>query len=91
LANHKSAIKRGRQNTKRRERNKIIRTRLKNVTKSVRLSARQAKQKEEPEIALKILNNAKSEIDIAAKKGVIHKNTAARKISRLTKLINKAA
>jgi len=88
LANHKSAIKRGRQNTKRRERNKIIKTSIKNVTKNVRQNAN---NKEGAEIALKILDNAKSAIDIAAKKGVIHKNTAARKISRLTKLVNKAA
>ncbi len=88
MANHKSAIKRGRQNTKRRERNKIIRTGIKNVTKSVRLNAQ---EKEGPEIAIKTLDKAKSAIDKAAKKGVIHKRTAARKISRLTKLVNKAA
>lgn len=34
------------------------------------------------------LNDAKAMIDKAAKKGVIHKKTAARKISRLTKLVN---
>ena len=88
MANHKSAIKRARQNEKRRERNKIIRTRIKNVTKNVRLNAQ---NKEGSEIALKTLDNAKSAIDKAAKKGVIHPNTAARKISRLTKLVNKAA
>jgi small subunit ribosomal protein S20 len=36
------------------------------------------------------LNTAKSAIDKAAKKGVIHRNTAARKISRLTKQVNAA-
>jgi small subunit ribosomal protein S20 len=34
------------------------------------------------------LNQAKSVLDTAAKKGVIHRNTAARKISRLAKLAN---
>ena len=88
MANHKSAVKRARQNEKRRERNKIVRTGIKNVTKNVRLVAQ---EKEDREIVLKTLNNAKSVIDKAAKKGVIHKNTASRKISRLTKLVNKAA
>ena len=88
MANHKSAVKRARQNEKRRERNKIVRTGIKNVTKNVRLIVQ---KKEEREIILKTLDNAKSAIDKAAKKGVIHKNTAARKISRLTKLVNKAA
>ncbi len=88
MANHKSAVKRARQNEKRRERNKIVRTGIKNVTKNVRHNAQ---KKEDREIALKRLDNAKSAIDKAAKKGVIHKNTAARKISRLTKLVNKAA
>jgi len=40
------------------------------------------------EEALKELNNAKSVIDKAAKKGVIHKKTASRKISRLSKHVN---
>lgn len=88
MANHKSAIKRGRQNTKRRERNMTIKTRVKNVTKNVRQCA---DNKKDPETAYETLNNAKSEIDKAAKKGVIHKRTAARKISRLTKLINQTA
>ena len=88
MANHKSAIKRARQNEKRRERNKTIKTGIKNVTKNVRLNAQKT---EDREIALKRLDNAKSAIDKAAKKGVIHKNTASRKISRLTKLVNKAA
>ncbi len=88
MANHKSAIKRARQNEKQRERNKMIKTRIKNVTKNVRLIVQ---KKEGREIALETLDNAKSVIDKAAKKGVIHKNTAARKISRLTKLVNKTA
>jgi small subunit ribosomal protein S20 len=40
------------------------------------------------EAALAKLNTAQSIIDKAAKKGVIHKKTAARKISRLSKLVN---
>ncbi|MFC1814981.1 30S ribosomal protein S20 [Thermodesulfobacteriota bacterium] len=84
MANHKSAIKRARQNIERRNRNKSTKTKVKSVVKNVRLAAIE-KSKEE---ALKELNAAKSVIDNAAKKGVIHNNTAARKISRLSRLIN---
>ncbi|MBW1693273.1 MAG: 30S ribosomal protein S20 [Deltaproteobacteria bacterium] len=84
MANHKSAIKRARQNEKRRLRNKSVKTRVKNIVKNVRLAVNE-KSKEE---ALKELNTAQSTIDRAAKKGVIHKRTASRKISRLSKQVN---
>jgi small subunit ribosomal protein S20 len=84
LANHKSALKRAKQNEIRRLRNKTAKTRTKNATKSVHL----ALSGDSPEDAMAKLNEAKSIIDNAAKKGVIHKNTAARKISRLTKQVN---
>jgi small subunit ribosomal protein S20 len=84
LANHKSALKRACQNEKKRLRNKATKTRIKNVTKDVRLAVNDASVED----AKKTLNAAKSTIDNAAKKGVIHKKTAARKVSRLTKLVN---
>jgi small subunit ribosomal protein S20 len=84
LANHKSAVKRAAQNEKRRLRNKSVKTRIKNITKSVRLIV---KEKSGAEVTA-ILTRAQSVIDNAAKKGVIHKKTAARKISRLYKLVN---
>jgi len=83
LANHKSAIKRARQNVERRYRNKSTKTKVKSVVKNVRLAASEKSQEE----ALKELHAAQSVIDNATKKGVIHKNTAARKISRLSRLI----
>ena len=83
MANHKSAIKRARQNIERRRRNKSTKSKVKSVIKNVRLATGE-KSKEE---AIKELNAAKSVIDNAAKKGVIHKNTAARKVSRLSRLI----
>ena len=86
MANHKSALKRARQNEIRRMRNKSYRTRVNNVTKQVRL----AEGESSGETITTQLNIAKSVIDIAAKKGVIHKNTAARKISRLSKFANTA-
>lgn len=83
MANHKSALKRARQNEIRRIRNKSLKTRTKNVTKSVL----QAVDEKSIETARSELDSAKSAIDRAAKKGVIHKNTAARKISRLSRLV----
>jgi len=84
LANHKSALKRARQNEIRRMRNKSYRTRVNNVTKQLRL----AEGESSGETITTNLNIAKSVIDIAAKKGTIHKKTAARKISRLSKFAN---
>ena len=83
MANHKSALKRATQNEIRRIRNKSTKTRIKKVTKEVRLSLNE----DSSEMTLKKLNTAQSLIDKAAKKGVIHKKTAARKISRLSKLV----
>jgi len=83
LANHKSALKRATQNEIRRIRNKSTKTRIKKVTKEVRLSLNE----DSSEMTLKKLNTAQSLIDKAAKKGVVHKKTAARKISRLSKLV----
>jgi len=87
LANHKSALKRARQNEIRRIRNKSVRTRIKGIVKEVR----QAVSESEGVVSQEKLNAAKSVIDKAAKKGVLHKKTAARKISRLSKLINAAS
>ena len=83
MANHRSAIKRARQNEDRRLRNRMTRTQVKNVVKSVRLAA----DEKSPETAA-TLKQAQSIIDKAAKKGTLHKRTAARKISRLSRLVN---
>ena len=83
MANHKSALKRARQNTIRRMRNKAVRTRVKSIVKDVRTAAQAS-----PETAAQTLDQAKSIIAKAAKKGTLHKRTAARKISRLAKLVN---
>jgi small subunit ribosomal protein S20 len=87
LANHKSAIKRARQNEIRRLRNKGTKTKIKSIVKDVRSSVGEASG-EETKVKM---NTAQSVIDKASKKGVIHKRTAARKISRLTKLANSAS
>ena len=86
LANHKSALKRAKQSETKRLRNKAVKTRVKHTVKAVY----EAAGGESPETAPSHLLAAKSVIDKAAKKGVIHKKTAARKISRLSKMVNKA-
>ena len=84
MANHKSALKRARQNELRRLRNKSTKSRIKSLVKQVRTSTGDSSEKD----TMFKLNAAQSTIDKASKKGVIHKRTAARKISRLTKLVN---
>lgn len=87
MANHKSALKRARQNEDHRMRNKSTKTRVKSVIKDLRAAAvQQPGQDLTPD-----LNIAKSVIDKAAKKGCLHPNTAARKISRMSKLLNSTA
>jgi small subunit ribosomal protein S20 len=82
VANIKSQIKRNLQNEKARLRNKAVRSELKTRVKVV-LTAAESGAEETPE-ALRL---AIKRIDKAAAKGVIHKNAAARKKSRLTKRI----
>ena len=84
MANHKSALKRARQNEIRRIRNKSVKTRVKNIVKDLKLAIDGESKEAVPEK----LNAAKSAVDKAAKKGVLHRRTAARKISRLSRLAN---
>lgn len=84
MANHKSAVKRNKQNAVRNARNTHIRSTMRTYVKQVR----DAVAKEDAEAAKVALEKAVPFIDKAATKGVIHKATASRKISRLTKLVN---
>jgi small subunit ribosomal protein S20 len=86
LANHKSAIKRAKQSEARRLRNRTRKTRMKNVIKSVE----EAIASKSPEAAQERLKEAISVIDRTAARGVIHKNNAARKISRLSRRVSTA-
>lgn len=81
MANIKSAIKRNRQNIKRRMRNRIFRGQARTFIRDARLSLVEENLDEARETTLK----AVKALDIAAKKGVIHKNNAARRKSRLMK------
>lgn len=86
MAITKSARKALRQNIKRRERNLIYRNKIKDLIKEARFLVAQKKTKE----AKNLLPQVYKVLDKAAKTGVIKKNAAARKKSRITKLVNKA-
>lgn len=86
MANHKSAIKRHKQSVKRAARNRTVKTRIKNVVKSVRAAIKADDQA----AATQLLSTATFSLDKAATKGVIHWKKAARKISRLAKALNAA-
>ena len=83
MANIKSQIKRNRQNEKARQRNKMVRSELQTRTKKVLTAA------ENGEETAEALKAAIRRIDTAATKGVLHKNTAARKKSRLVKQVRR--
>ena len=82
VANIKSQIKRNKQNEKRRIRNKAVRSELRTRTKSAITAADTGAENvaEAERLAMK-------RIDKAANKGVIHKNAAARRKSRLAKRV----
>jgi small subunit ribosomal protein S20 len=81
MANHKSAEKRVRQNAKRNAINRSNRTGLRTQIKKLR-TALAGHDKAQ---SVELLNPTISSIDKAVNKGIIHKNTAARYKSRLTK------
>jgi len=81
LANIKSAIKRNRQNIKRRLRNRQFRGTARSYIKRARI----AMEEGEKEMARTETLNAVRALDKAVSKGVIHKNNAARRKSRLMK------
>jgi small subunit ribosomal protein S20 len=83
LANIKSAIKRNKQNEKRRVRNRIYRGEARTYV----ARARTAIEGKDAEAAKTATLVAISALDKAAQKGVLHKNNAARRKSRLMKLL----
>jgi small subunit ribosomal protein S20 len=80
LANHKSAIKKIKQDEKRRLRNKSVRTRYRGLVKAVRIAIESGNA----ENAQAALATAAPYLQRAASKGVVHCNKAARHLSRLT-------
>lgn len=87
MANIKSAKKRILVNQTKALRNKSIRSSVKTAIKKVHAAV----ELNDKEQALSLLRDATKSIDMACTKGVYHKNNAARKISRLTNLVNKLA
>jgi small subunit ribosomal protein S20 len=84
LATHLSAMKRAKQNEKRRLRNLYIKTHVKSSTKKVRMAV----EMKDMEGAQKALLKAIPLIQKAHSKGVFHKKASIRKISRLTRKVN---
>ena len=84
MANHKSALKRIKQTKVRTERNRFYKTRIKNITKAV-LTAIESADKE---VALTKMKEANKYLHHCVSKGILKKETAARKVSRLQTKVN---
>ncbi|MGI8759327.1 MAG: 30S ribosomal protein S20 [Acidimicrobiales bacterium] len=83
MANIKSQIKRNLQNEKRRVRNKAVRSELRTRTRAAMAATESGADDREAVVRLAV-----KRIDQAASKGVIHKNTAARRKSRLMRRVS---
>ena len=87
MANHKSALKRIKQSEKRRLRNRQVNSQLKTVLKSFYSAV---DEKTEGTDMVEVHRKTVSEIGRAATKGILHKKTADRKISRITAYMQKS-
>ena len=85
MANHKSAVKKIRQDIQRRATNRMHRTRLRSQVKKIR----KALEDGDAETARGLLPGTLSLIDHSAKLGVVQDNAAARTKSRITRAVNK--
>jgi len=83
MANIRSQIKRNRQNEARRRRNQAARSELKTRAKTA-IAAADAGDAEAAAAALRL---AQERLDTAAAKGTLHRRTAARRMSRLTRRV----
>ncbi|MDA3966576.1 MULTISPECIES: 30S ribosomal protein S20 [Helicobacter] len=87
MANHKSAEKRIRQTIKRTERNRYYKTRIKNMTRALN----EAVLANDVSKAQELLKNINKSFHSYVSKGILTKNTAARKVSRLNVAVKKIA
>lgn len=87
MANIQSAKKRMRQNVKRRERNRYHRARVRTAIRKLRAQIEAG----ETETAQSLLPDTLKLIDSTVSKGVLHRNTAARYKSRLTRAVQSMA
>ncbi|MBI4844216.1 MAG: 30S ribosomal protein S20 [Nitrospirae bacterium] len=81
---NESALKRARQEKTRTEKNRSVKSVIRTLAKKLEAEV----NNKNAENANAILKKAVSAIDKAAKNGIIHKNNAARKVSRLTRIVN---
>ena len=81
MPQHKSAIKRARQNERRNIRNRASRSKMRTLMKKLRAS-------EDAQQASEMLNDVKSYLDKMASRNIIHKNKAAHYKSQLEKHVN---
>lgn len=86
MATHKSSEKRARQTIKKTSRNTSYESSVKTAVKKFRTAVA---QKDKKETLVNLFTEAQSKIAKAAKRGLYHSNTAARKISRLSALLGK--
>ena len=85
MASHQSALKAHRQNVKRREHNRQLRTRLRSALRDIRAAI----DTDDPAKVKDALRQTISLVDKLAGKGLIHRNTAARYKSRLATRISR--
>lgn len=85
MANTKQAKKRAAQSDRRNARNRSVRTQTRGAVKALRAAV-----STDPEKAGQALPATASALDVAVRKGVLHKNTASRLKSRAAKAVAKA-
>jgi small subunit ribosomal protein S20 len=84
MANHPSAKKRHRQSLKRQERNKHVRSTVRNAVRAVQTSAGEPEAAEKLAAAERLLRKAQT-------KGIFHQKTVSRTVSRLTRLVQRSS
>jgi small subunit ribosomal protein S20 len=87
LVVHKNTLKAARQSEKRRARNRSVQSGVKSVIKKLQAAVEGKKTDE----TVALLREASRALQRAATKGVLHRNTASRKLSRLTAQVRKGA
>ena len=84
MANHKSAEKRARQSSKRRERNSNAKSSVRTWEKKLRAAV----SSKDSKAAQELLREFTSRIDKAAQKGIVHVKAASRKVARISSQIS---
>ena len=84
---HKNVLKAARQSEKRRLRNRAVQSGVKGAIKKLQTAI----EEKQPDAAAATLREASRALATAASKGVLHRNTASRKIARLTAQVRKLA